>query len=140
MRGGRPPDVDSARAPVYPPTIMIRATLLLACAAAVLLGCGQSSGERKVLGGLDLDAYCRSTGKVKSLWRQTPIQFEGKKTWGCEAKDGSWAPLSTGVACTAQYKTTAHGEQERGDDPTSWLCVAGPGPSTPPAHWNRANM
>jgi hypothetical protein len=118
-----------------------KTTLLFAVAMLAVTGCGQSGGgERRVLGGLDLDAYCRSTGKVKSLWRQTPGQFEGKKTWGCEAKDGSWAPLSTGVACTAQYKATAHGEQERGDDPTSWLCVAGPGPATTPAHWNRANM
>jgi hypothetical protein len=98
------------------------------------------SGERKILGGLDLDAYCKSIGKSRSLWKQAPGQFEGKKTWGCEDASGGWAPLSTGVACTAQYKTTAHGEQERGDDPTSWLCVAGPGPASPPPSWNRANL
>lgn len=75
-----------------------------------------------------------------TLWRQTPGQFEGKKTWGCEAGDGTWAPISMGVACSAQYKTTAHGEQERADDPTSWLCVEGAGPANPPPTWNRANL
>lgn len=117
---------------------------LVGALVLVAVGCGQSGGggggDRKVLGGLDLDAYCKSTGKVKSLWRQTPGQFEGKKTWGCEAGDGTWAPISMGVACSAQYKTTAHGEQERADDPTSWLCVEGAGPANPPPTWNRANL
>lgn len=96
--------------------------------------------DREILGGLDLDAYCRSTGKARSLWKQVPGQFDGKKTWGCEDSTGGWATISLGAACAAQYKTPAHAEQDRGDDPTSWLCVKGPLAGEPAPHWNRANL
>jgi hypothetical protein len=110
--------------------------VLLAPAAA---GCDRAPA-RKVLGGIDGEAYCKSKGHAKVYWRQKPGEFDGRKTWGCEAADGSWAPFSFGVACTQQYRTTAHAEQEREDDPISWICVEGGGPSTPPASWNRANL
>ncbi len=103
----------------------------------VSLGC---ASERRVLGAADLDGWCRATGRHHSTWVQDPGRYEGKKTWGCVARDNGWTPISFGALCSAQYQTTAHGEQERGEDPTSWLCVQGPGPRRPPAHWNRANL
>src|SRR5436305_885263 len=104
-----------------------------------LAACDRSP-PRRVLGGIDGDAYCKSKGAVRTYWKQTPGQFDGKKTWGCESADGSWAPYSIGVVCSSQYRTTAHGEQERVDDPISWICVEGAGAAPPPSTWNRANM
>ena len=96
--------------------------------------------QGKVLGGIDGDAYCKSKGMTSTEWRATPGVFDGRKTWGCVAADGSWGPYSIGVVCSQQYRTTAHAEQQREDDPISWICVEGAGPPTPPATWNRANM
>ncbi len=104
-----------------------------------LFACNRAA-ERKVLGGIDGEAYCKAKGAVHASWKQTPGQFEGKKTWGCESSDGSWQPFSIGVACTQQYKTTAHAEQERPDDPLSWVCVEGAYVGDPKPFWNRANF
>lgn len=118
--------------------LKLAATVGFLASFVVFIGCKPSSG--KVLGGIDGDAYCKSKGDVKTYWKATPGEFDGRKTWGCEAKDGSWAPYSIGVVCSQQYKTTAHGEQQREDDPVSWICVEGPGPAKSPPTWNRHNM
>ncbi len=114
--------------------------LLVFCAGTIQCKAGGTGSDRKVLGGLDLDAFCRSKGKSRSRWMQDPAQFGGLKTWGCEDSDGAWELLSTAEVCTAQYDKTAHGEQEREGDPASWVCVEGPAPTTPPAQWNTANL
>ena len=118
---------------------------LSTAALALLVLCASKSGcradrQRNVLGGVDLDAFCKSKGNVRSRWMQDPAQFGGKRTWGCEDSDGAWLPLSIAQACTAQYDKTAHGEQEREDDAASWVCVEGPAPATPAPQWNTANL
>jgi len=120
-----------------PALATVTLALLVLCASTI--GCNAGS-ERKILGGVDLDAFCKSKGNARSRWNQDPAQFGGKKTWGCEDSDGAWLPLSTAEACTAQYGKAAHGEQEREDDPASWVCVEGRAPATPAPHWNTANL
>ncbi len=120
-------------------TALSTASLVLLVVLVSAVGC-RADRERKVLGGVNLDAFCKSKGNARSRWMEDPAQFDGKKTWGCEDSDGAWLPLSTAEACTAQYDRTAHGEQERENDPASWVCVDGPAPATPASHWNRANL
>jgi len=120
-----------------PALATVAVALLVLCASTI--GC-KAGSDRKILGGVDLDAFCKSKGNARSRWMQDPAQFGGKKTWGCEDSDGAWLPLSTAEACTAQYGKTAHGEQEREDDPASWVCAEGPAPATPARQWNTANL
>lgn len=114
--------------------------IVISVCVTLALAAGSCNKEKRILGGIDGDAYCKSIGKERALWTQNPAQFDGKKTWGCEGADRQWAPLSIRTVCTAQYNTNAHGEQQRGDDPTSWLCVEGAAPDPPEPHWNRANL
>jgi len=120
-------------------TVLSMAALALLVLCFSPIGCG-ADRQRNVLGGVNLDAFCKSKGNARSRWMQDPAKFDGRKTWGCEDSDGTWLPLSTAEACTAQYDKKAHGEQEREDDPASWVCVEGPSPATPAPHWNTANL
>jgi hypothetical protein len=91
---------------------------------------------RQVLGGVDLDGYCKSKGSTGTDVRP----YEGKKTWCCVEPNGVCSTVSLGVVCSTQYRTTAHAEQEREGEPTSWICVAGPLHVEPSPGWNRANQ
>ncbi len=70
------------------------------------------------LGGLDVDAYCRSTGARRA-------GLTADQRWNCQGTDNQTSPVDMDVACRTRYPQAdgAHARQLRPDNPMSWVCV-----------------
>jgi hypothetical protein len=91
-----------------------------------LLRGGHLSRPGTVVGGLDLDGYCRSIGYAHSA---TPYPDQevtgGAYTWDCVSGSGAQTPINMQAACNWQYRgqvTVAYPQDP--NNSWSWVCLA----------------
>jgi hypothetical protein len=79
-----------------------------------------------MLGGLDLDAYCQSSGFVKSVLVKDSVIFgpgNSRGNWACSDSAGYTRMINMRDACTWQYKREIwKAEPLDVNDAYSWRC------------------
>ena len=76
------------------------------------------AGVRGELGGLNPDAYCRSTGALRAM-------VDPHRRWYCVQPGNLLAAVDLDAACRFAFPQSdgAHARQLREGNPTSWVCV-----------------
>jgi hypothetical protein len=109
-----------------PDQARVLAAKLIFAEARLLLKAPDPSSPGTVVGGLDLDAYCQSTGDAEAYTPYPGVEHPGGAyTWVCVSGSGAQTPINLQAACDYQYPgqvTIAYPQDP--DNSYSYVCLA----------------
>jgi hypothetical protein len=100
------------------------ATSCAGVAAVISLGAAPAAHAETMLGGVDVNAWCKSFVGATEL---SGIRYDPSNaySWRCTYLDLSWRDVDMNAACDLQYGGGAYSRPLNKHDARSWRCFRG---------------